>query len=197
MSNDFDNAMKDVRASFRLLYSFNRRVLDLMKYIEAKLSLKYSGGYPRFSNASPKGGKGQLDFWGWDWLNLYCYEFHFQRVNDYHFSIILQSDTGSWDANVDAREIKKYEEIENSETRLIFVISKEYWEINFLLENDNLKSSGESEFKVSDTKNEKNYMLCKSFDISNFKDMLTTEKTLQAYIDFLNRENIPVMRLQE
>jgi hypothetical protein len=91
---DFENMIINVRSSFRLLYSFNRRILDLMKYIGKKFNIPYCGGWSKFSASSPKDGKGSLNNWGWDWLNLYLYEFHFCKEN-ISFSIILQSDTGS------------------------------------------------------------------------------------------------------
>jgi hypothetical protein len=77
--DDFENMIINVRSSFRLLYFFNRKVLDLMKYIGRKFNLRYIGGWSKFSDSYPKDGKGSLENWAWDWLNLYLYEFHFDK----------------------------------------------------------------------------------------------------------------------
>lgn len=196
MNNEFDTAMKDVRASFRLLYSFNRRILDLMKYISSRLGLTYTGGSPTYSDGSPRIGDTNLDRWGWDWLSLYFWEFAFSS-GEYYFAIYLQCDTGSWDTSVDAREVEKYGDIENSKTRLIFVISKKDWDSDCFIDNENLKSSAEKAFTIPDTEIGDNTIFCQPFDISCFKDMKSTDEALQTYINSQNLKGFPNLKLQE
>src|SRR5206468_2434303 len=68
----------------------------------------YKGGYPYFSDCAPREGKGSLDDWAWDWLNLMFYEFHFQRETAkeqwLNLSIWLFSDTGYFISDERTRE---------------------------------------------------------------------------------------------
>ena len=133
--DEFDNMILNIRNSFRLLYFFNRRILDLMKYIGKKFNLPYAGGYSKFSKSSPKDGKGKLDAWAWDWMNLYFYEFNFIK-DKICLSILLQCDTGMWDTDVKQLDVEKFEKTTRSKTKLIFVFNNnEYWDFKKVLES--------------------------------------------------------------
>jgi hypothetical protein len=63
-----------------------------MKYIGKKFNIPYAGGYSKFSDSSPKDGKGSLGSCAWDRLNLYFYEFHFSTKTlsfQYSYKAIL------------------------------------------------------------------------------------------------------------
>jgi hypothetical protein len=200
MQDDFDKVMQDVRASFRLLYLYNKRILDLMKYISSRFGINYVGGWTKYSDPTPRNGRGCLDNWGWDWLNMYLYEFHFEQKTDtINFSILLQSDTGIWDGNFDKRDYKlnmgNYESIEKSQTRLIFVISTKYWDFNALLKCENMKSQSQNDFSIQDESGNK--MVCKAFDIVSFKDELNTEQTLKSYVEYIKENGFSGLILQE
>jgi hypothetical protein len=75
--SDFENALIDVRKAYRLLYLYQRRVMDLVQFIGDSLTFRYAGGWSWFSDNTPKGGKGSLENWAWDWINMYFYEFNF------------------------------------------------------------------------------------------------------------------------
>ena len=185
--DDFENMLLNVRNSFRLLYFFNRRVLDLMKYIGKKFSIPYAGGYSKFSASSPKDGKGDLDCWAWDWMNLYFYEFHFFKEK-IRFSILLQSDTGKWDADVDHLDVQKFESALKSKTKLIFVFSNnDCWNFDQVTENENLKSEYTETFEISEN-NESMY--CMVFNINEFKNKALTDNSLRKFITYLNKNKI-------
>lgn len=201
MQNDFDKVMQDVRASFRLLYLYNKRILDLMKYISSRFGINYVGGWTKYSDPTPRNGRGRLDNWGWDWLNMYLYEFHFeqkQKTDAIKFSILLQSDTGIWDGNFDKLDklnIDNYESIQKSKTRLIFVISTKYWNFNDLLKNENMKSQSQDDFSIQDGSGNK--MVCKTFDIGSFKDESNTEQALTSYVEYIKENGFYGLGLQE
>lgn len=201
--DDFDAAMADVRGAFRLLYTYNRLILDLMKYISARLDMPYAGGLAKYGDPSPGNGEGNLDNWAWDWLNMYFYEFHFRTKHEdigYSFSILLQSDTGFWDSSCDELDIDRYTAIEKSKTRLIFILGNNYWNIDYFKEDSRLKSivaTTDSEFKIEDPNGGKGYMLCKMFDIKDFKDRNATEQSLKKYVNYLNRKGITAIKLRE
>jgi hypothetical protein len=196
---EFDNMILNVRNSFRLLYFFNRRILDLMKYIGNKFGIPFAGGYSMFSDPSPKNGTKNIlgrDRWAWDWLNMYFYGFHFKKEK-ISLAIILQSDTGKWDSNVENLDVENYEETSKSKTKLIFIFSNnnnEYWDIvNEVYENENLnKGKFEKTFKIPI--NKKN-MYCMVFDISEFINKEATDNSLNKFIKYLNDNSIYDLKL--
>ena len=202
-TDDFDAAMVDVRGAFRLLYAYNRRILDLMKYISARLDVPYAGGWAKYGDPSPGNGQGDLDNWAWDWLNMYFYEFHFTTKledTEYGLSILLQSDTGFWDSSCDELDIDRYTAIEKSKTRLIFILGNNYWNIDEFKEDSRLKSivvQADSEFKIEDPDGGGGCMLCKMFDIKDFKDRNAAEQSLKEYVNYLNRHEITAIKLRE
>jgi len=199
-NNDFDLAMQDVRGAFRLLYVYTRRILDVMKYVSAQLNTSYQGGWSKYSASSPKPGSGYLESWAWDWLNMYFYEFNFHPIgiNNYGFSILLQSDTGFWDGECNELAVESYTSIEQSKTRLIFILGNGYWNIEEFKQDSRLKSTGEYEFRINAPSEEGDgYMLCKIFDIKDFIDRETTEKSLNTYIAYLKENEIYDIKLKE
>lgn len=129
------HTLLEARKSYRFLYDYQKRILDLISYIGGKFGLKYSGGYSRFSNSSPRDGKGSLGNWAWDWLNLYFYQFHFEPkiLNDdtIYFAVFILNDTGFFEAYYENKADKlftsSFKPVEESESKLIFVVGKNIW----------------------------------------------------------------------
>lgn len=80
-NNELDKSLVEVRKAYRILFDYQTRILDLVKYIGQKTQFSYSGGYSKFSNSGPNNGRGSLDLWAWDWLNFYFYEFNFGSLD--------------------------------------------------------------------------------------------------------------------
>lgn len=189
-----DNAkqlMLQVRESYRLLYQYQERIIDLVDFIGRKYGLTYNGGYPKFSWAAPRNGSGDLNRWAWDWLNMYFYEFNFKRMTIdkegfYDFSIFLVNDTGFFKANEQERILKTsvsdYADTNDSESHLIFVVGKDYWEgwgYNWDEPEFMLQEQGEK-FENGD-KNKK--MFFKHYPIETFsceEDALTNIKDFET-----------------
>lgn len=130
---EIETALVDVRKAYRLLYDYQRSALDAAKYVGSQLGLEYQGGYSHFSNSAPKDGKGFLDNWAWDWLNLIFYEFHFNRQvsrdNCLNMSIWLFSDTGffvSDHAAPDKLAVSTFASPEKSGTKLGFLFYRKW-----------------------------------------------------------------------
>lgn len=129
---ELSNVLIDVRKSYRLLYFYQRRILDTIKYISDLLSINPVGGYSIFSNNTPRDdSRPQFDKWAWDWLNLYMYEFYYgHRDIDrdrYYFAIQVQSDTGCYDTNVIETDVISFSEPEQAQTRILFLYGKNRW----------------------------------------------------------------------
>lgn len=131
-----DRALLDVRKSYRLLYDYQRRILDLVKFIKGKYRLDYEGGYPKFSKSAPRDGSGNLENWSWDWLSMYFYEFHFypqkNNNNETHFSVFLLNDTGYFlsarDAPLHRKTLSGFADVEKSATKLILIAGYNCWD---------------------------------------------------------------------
>lgn len=191
MSNNPQNVLLEVRKAYRLLYQYQRRILDLMKYIGNAYQCSYKGGYTKFSNVSPRNGTGKLTNWAWDWLSMYYYEFHFES-NKCKFSVFLLNDTGYFEANkqesISPTSISKFFPIEKSETKLIFVAGKNLWEgwsndwrdLYFVLEKQGLKTKGEGK------------MVFKSYDLEGFFEESNAEIQLKDFQAYCEENDIPI-----
>lgn len=131
---EIEAVLVDVRRAYRLLHDYQRMVLDAVDYLAKQLGMNYRGGWPKFSDASPKPGKGGLDFWSWDWLNMVFYEFHFgsplQPEGYPRMSVLLISDSGYFctDAtDADQTDITTFLPPERSQTYIGFLISGSKW----------------------------------------------------------------------
>ena len=129
---DVNKIALEARKAYRFLFRYQRRILDLMDFIGRALNLEYKGGFPKFSNTTPRDGHGKLDKWAWDWLNMYFYEFHFHLNDKVKFSAFIVNDTGYYDSDYANNESKRldidtFETAEKSSTKLIFVAAKNMW----------------------------------------------------------------------
>lgn len=127
--SDINQALLEVRKGFRLLHNYQRLALDAVNHIGTQLGFRYAGGYARFSDNTPKAGKGGLDFWAWDWLNMMWYEFYFELEGvdpaPFYLSIWLVSDTGyfaSADPAAERYAVEGFASPEASGTKLVFLL---------------------------------------------------------------------------
>lgn len=141
MSQNINTVLLEARKAYRFLYNYQRRVLDLASYIGGKYGFRYRGGFTKFSDPTPKEGKGHLSCWSWDWLNMYYYEFNFTPMAigkdgpTLYFSIFILNDSGFFDARDDEDEAKvsktntnTFKSVEESRTEMIFVAGRNYWD---------------------------------------------------------------------
>lgn len=184
--NNTKELLAEVRKSYRLLYQYQKRILDLVDYIGKKYGLSYNGGYPKFSGIAPRNGSGNLNSWAWDWLNLYYYEFHFgnKKSGDdtLFFSIFLLNDNGFFKANnerkINKTSISKFTDSDDSESELIFVVGKNLWEgwgYNWDEPEFILKKFGEKR------KDENEIMIFKHYSLELFED---ENKAIKQVKDF-------------
>lgn len=196
-SNTTQQVLLEVRKAYRLLYQYQRRILDLMKYIGNAYQLSYEGGYTKFSAVSPRNGKGNLtNTWAWDWLSMYYYEFHFKekkaKADIIYFSVFLVNDTGYFEANkleaISQTTLSKYHPVDKSETKLIFVAGKNLWEgwsydwkdSLFVLEKEGYKQ------------NDKGIMIFKSYSLEGFFEEVEAEVNLKDFQVYCQANNIEI-----
>jgi len=179
-----NNTLVEVRKAYRLLFEYQTRILDLISFIGGSFNYDYNGGYPKFSNGSPNNGKGKLTQWAWDWLSMYFYEFNFVTKDKTAFAVFIVNDTGFYqkrkDTKVSKTKVSGFDEVENSKTKLIFVVGKNIWNgwgVNWDDDNFILDKEGQ---KIADDK----IMLFKSYLLDDFFDeenAITNLKDFESY----------------
>jgi hypothetical protein len=189
--HELNMALIDVRKAYRLLYSYQRRMLDTVKFISDTLSINVQSGWSIYSGNSPKnGGKLHLDSWAWDWLNMYMYEFHFgeQTIGDdkFQFAIMLQSDTGPYDSDrvKIGTEVDLFAPVEEAETKVIFQVGKNRWKAEEYGDNPIFTSKTSSILK--EVEGDHKFFMAKSYPLS---DLIDEEAILSTLDDFINLTN--------
>lgn len=187
--NELKSSLIEVRKAYRLLYDYQKKVLDLVNFIGSEFGRSYSGGYAKYSNVAPRNGKGVLGDWAWNWLNMYYYEFNFHNETD-KFSIVLISDTGFYESkkeypSLTRLDIDKYASANKSVTKLAFVYGDKIWSCAGFLKNDcwqdpNFVLENEGIYIKDDNSGK---MLFKSY---NLEDFSSKEKTIEILKDFSN-----------
>lgn len=126
---EFNEILIDVRKSFRFLYLFQRRVMDLVKFIGNHYEFVYQEGHSHYSNThKPKSGG--LEKWAWDFLPMYHFNFQFnsREINGKEFclSVLVQCDTGFYDKDLkqqnDKLDIHRFNSVEESQTVLHLIL---------------------------------------------------------------------------
>ncbi len=99
--NNIKDITLEAHKAYLFLFEYQSRILDLMNFIKSQYLLTYVGGYPMFSNSTPQQGTVSLDKWGWDWLNMYYYQFVFKydgtEDRGKFLSVTSLNDTGYYD----------------------------------------------------------------------------------------------------
>ena len=51
-NNNLEQSLVEVRKSYRILFDYQSRILDLISYISGKTEFNYAGGYSKFSSVT-------------------------------------------------------------------------------------------------------------------------------------------------
>lgn len=193
---EFENVLIDVRKAYRLLFLYQKRILDLIQFIGDTLDFRFGGGWNWFTNNLPTGSKTKLTGSAWDWLSMYFYEFNFSEKNingsRMRFSVIIQSDTGFFDTMNNYENINSYSPIDQSETKLIFIAGKNIWwdpDFKDLFNNENMElyKTGGNDLILT---NENGKLIVKSFLLSRFINSEETNKCINEWLGFLKENQI-------
>ncbi|MCG8477003.1 MAG: hypothetical protein MI784_16170 [Cytophagales bacterium] len=182
--NEFQNVLQDVRSAYRLLYLYQRRIMDTINFIGNQYSYSVQEGWCKFSNRTPSPkSAGIINKWSWDWLNMYLYEFYFGsrkiKEDKLYFSILIQSDTGMWDENSGNKlNVASFGNVAEAKSRLIFIVGKNGFDrpVEDLLKN----KLDKTHFEFSDENGEiKRY--ARAYDLENFLNEDTTMKIVKEF----------------
>ena len=211
---ELNQALCDVRKAHRLIYAYQRKMLDLTYFIKSKLDFTQYGGNKYFS--SPIGKKRDSyvglnigkEMWAWDFLYSYVFEYYFGNIVSENYEIAMSvfqvSDTGYFDndTNDSYTDLETFASEEESISKLIFVVEKkdkknEYaWIGNWIIEEvvDNHERMSANHTK--DCLNHKgNIQIIYSFPLDRFLDEDTTIEALKEFIEYCNNNGISELKL--
>lgn len=213
-TNNLTQLLQDVRSSYRLLYQYQKRILDIVDFSNKYYGRQFLAGWPKFSNATPKAKKVNLGFLSWDWLNLYMYNFtsDFFTINEdqYHFTILLVSDTGYFNTHQEEllsekelnqrkgrsnrtqkADVENFASTESSESKLIFIAGKNLWECEGVF-SDDFKNPKLALGTSGKHKNEMGKMIFKAYNISQFENKEATKINLDDFKKYCDNEGVIV-----
>jgi hypothetical protein len=198
---NLEPALLDVRKAYRLLHDYQRMSLDAVNFIGKQLGLDYAGGHPKFSAATPRPGKGKLDYGAWDWLNMMCYEFHFHREFDDEwagFSVLLISDTG-WhcaeDEKLERTNPAGFLPPEQSSTKVGFLMTANDWpDMKFMVDKAAMKTFIENDGQLPEEITATG-MIGKCCDFSRLASEDATTTLINELVTEANRAGIKLERV--
>jgi hypothetical protein len=83
-------------------------------------------------------------------------------------------------------EVEKFGKISRTKTKLIFAfINNDFWDMDKLIESENLKGKYTETFEISE--NGKDKMYCMIFNIDEFKNKNITDESLKKFIKYLKK----------
>lgn len=209
--NELKRALCDVRKAHRLIYLYQARMLDLMRFISAKLDFggRLQGGTKYYSNDIWKPKKDSYlnmpdGMWAWDFLYSYVFEYYLGEMEmdngaNIAISIIQYSDTGFFEKTGNSRrDIDSFATEEESGSKLLFIIEmvpkkkRWVWDIEDIVNNKEFAS-------MSHTKTVLQKKGCVqglySFPIERFIDEKSTLEALQEFVDFCKESNIAELEI--
>ena len=147
-----NRALCDIRKAHRMIYSYQQRMLGLMKFISAKLDFAQISGVKHFSNDMYKRRNGYIDvhgnMWAWDFLYSYLFQYYLgekeiEGGDSIALSVVQYSDTGFFENsnNDDRTDIASFAAEEESASKLLFIIERKpkgaewEWNIEELVNN--------------------------------------------------------------
>ena len=212
-TENLSNALLDVRRAHRILYSYQRRMLDLVHFIQSKLDMREFRGIKHFSKPIYGRSIGHTPLniwptmWAWDYLYSYLFEYYLgekeagDKLHNYKLSLIQYSDTGYFDQDGQKRgRISEFGSEEESSSKLLFFLeykskdSEWVWKDGSYMERivlDKKVGSKEHKKEVRYTSTGVKQILC-SFPLERFINMEATLEVLREFRSYCQEQDIHV-----
>lgn len=213
--SQLNDALCEVRKAHRLIYEYQRRMLDLTWFIKTKLDFPQYAGIKKYSNPISSRGTIFHDMWSWDFIYTYVFEYYLGEQADidrklsWKFCIIQVSDTGFYKGcqdEVTATNINSYASPEDSETRLLFYLSispnssEEYdWDpSNIINSYAGRAEAGQDEFyKIENPNRIGSVQIIYSVPLSRFLDEENTVMVLRKFVEYCNTNSNTKLHINE
>ena len=212
-TENLSNALLDVRRAHRILYAYQRRMLDLVHFIQSKLDMHEFRGIKHFSKPIYGRSIGHTPLniwptmWAWDYLYSYLFEYYLgekeagDKLHNYKLSLIQYSDTGYFDQDGQKRgRISEFGSEEESSSKLLFFLeynpkgSEWAWKDGPYLRRiilDKKVGSKEHTKEVQDTRTGGKQILY-SFPLERFINMEATLEVLREFRSYCQEQGIHV-----
>lgn len=196
---ELNQSLVDVRKAYRLLYHYQRRVIDLAYFIGNSLKLKPVSGNPWFSEATFNRTSARQGRWAWDWLGMYYYNFYFENVlNDdrkVQFGVIIQSDTGYFDSEKSKKlNLNDFNSPEQAETRIILAASQGNWDSKAIRETKFFKTDIVEYLPLCDNNDwSEAKIFAKAYPLSEFIDEQSSLEIINGFKEVCAQHNIVLM----
>ena len=212
-TENLSKALLDVRRAHRILYAYQRRMLDLAHFIQSKLDMPDFYGIKHFSKPIYGRSKGHTplniwhNMWAWDYLYSYLFEYYLgeketgDKLLDYKLSLIQYSDTGYFDKDGQKRcRISEFGSEKESGSKLLFFLeckpkdSEWVWKDGSDMERIVLnKEVGSKEHTkgFQDIRTGVKQILC-SFPLERFINMEATLEVLREFRSYCQEQDIHV-----
>ena len=214
-TENLSKALQDVRRAHRILYAYQRRMLDLVHFIQSKLDMPVKDlcGIKHFSKPIYGRSIGHTPLniwptmWAWDYLYSYLFEYYLgekeagDKLHNYKLSLIQYSDTGYFDQEgAEKCKISGFGSEEESSSKLLFFLeykskdSEWEWKDGSYMErivlNKEIGSKKHTK-QVRGTSKEGKQILC-SFPLERFINMEATLEVLREFCDYCKEKDIHV-----
>lgn len=197
--SEFKNALIDVRKAYRLLYIYQRRVIDTVDYIATVIGINIENTYSCFSGSTFDGRKYNRENWAWDWLPMYFHEYYcgekkLMDSSTIKIGIAIQSDTGFFDAPIsNQRNIEAFGPVEESESRLLFYISRNCWKSDFPDFEQLFMQSNQKVILGAGIKQ----LTAIGLPLSNFMNETLISESLMTIEEYFNNNGFPEFKIGE
>ena len=201
----------EVRKAHRLVYSYQERMLSLVKFIRAHLNGNNLAGVKHFSNPISKvQGREELkivnEMWAWDFLYSYVFEYYIggdtlPDGSSYNLSIVQYTDTGFFDSDIEDRcDLSNFEDPALASSKLLFIMEhipkgkKAYWDgwgdLRQFIEDKKYASAKHKSSEIHPNGPNNSRLLLYSIPLERFVDERTSIDALKEYQAFLKKKGI-------
>jgi hypothetical protein len=191
---ELDDVFIDVRKSYRLLYSYQRRMMDLVQFIGTHYGFQYVQGWSEFSSArEPK--KLKLNNSAWDMLGMYCFTFQFStkdfgKYKNIELLVVLVNDTGFYDISKNRKDrvhIDKFSDVNDAKTQLHLCLKTTNQDWSFY-HHEMFKANSKKEY--TEKTDISDLLIGKKYDLSDFMNEENTLMQLKNFEDFCIKNGI-------
>ncbi len=162
------DALHDVRRAYRLIFAYQRRILDSIRLLTQEYEVLYGG--PKFAGR-PKFKRFEFDRWSWDYLPLYQAIFKFRIDVEFELSIYINADNGFFlndrGNHLDRTNIDRFEDAEKSDSYITLILANEHFdhEQRIALNNKFITN------KIASNQLSSEHFIAKRYDLNDLIDV--------------------------
>lgn len=192
-------ALCDVRKAHRIIYAYQKRMMDIVRFIGKKLDFhNVVEGYKHFSNGASK--KIYNGTWAWDYIYSYLYEYYLGKNQneednaEYELSIFQYSDTGFFDSEKSVRtDLATFTDEEVADSKFLLFLevrpigSPKWWRIKEVINNKEYASKSHT---TTILKEGESTIVLYSIPIEKFLDEQSALHVLNDFCSFCSENGI-------